>query len=177
MSNGFENYFRPLGEPEPDGYDVAQVCMNGHVVNEFARSQPEHNCDHCPECGGKTITACPKCETPIRGFYHSSAGVSITPGATHGPSFCYKCGSPHPWTESRLSSAREYVRELDRLTDNEKGILERSLDDLISETPRTQVAALRFKQYAAKAGHTAMEGLKSILIEVMAETAKKAIWG
>jgi hypothetical protein len=65
---------------------------------------------------------------------------------------------------------------LNRLDANERGVLERTLDDLISETPRTQVAALRFKQYATKAGHAAMEGLKTILIDVMAEAAKKVIF-
>ena len=38
------------------------------------------------------------------------------------------------------------------------------------------MAALRFKQYATKAGHAAMEGLKTILIDVMAEAAKKVIF-
>jgi hypothetical protein len=33
------------------------------------------------------------------------------------------------------------------------------------------------KQLSAKAGHAAVAGLRAILIEVMAETAKKAIWG
>jgi hypothetical protein len=170
-----EAYFIPLGETEVEGYDVAQICLNGHVINGSFRWSPQHNCDYCSECGQKTIVECPKCKATIPGQYHSSA-ISYL-GALRAPAFCHACGSPYPWTESRLSAAKEYVRELEGLDANERGIMERSLDDLVCDTPKTQVAALRFKKYATKAGHTAMEGLKSILIEVMAETAKKAIWG
>jgi hypothetical protein len=159
-----------------DGYDVAQICLNGHVVNDCYRWQPQHNSDHCSLCGQKTITKCLKCKADIPGHYRAEGVISWS-GSGPAPAFCHKCGSGYPWTESRLSAAREYVRELERLNDNEKGILERSLDDLVSDTPKTQLAAVRFKQYAAKAGHVAMEGLKAILIDVMAETAKKSIWG
>jgi hypothetical protein len=62
---------------------------------------------------------------------------------------CNKCVAGYPWTESRLSAAREYVRELERLDANERGILERSLDDLVRDTPNTSVAALRFKTLTA----------------------------
>jgi hypothetical protein len=177
MFDNFDSsYFTPLGEPEMDGYDVAQICVNGHVVNEYSRSQPAHNSDHCPQCGAKTITACPKCSAITRGYYHVSGAVSFS-GMTHAPGFCHNCGKPYPWTESRLSAAREYVREMEHLSDNEKGILERSLDDLVRDTPNTPVAAMRFKQLVLKAGPAAMEILKTILIEIMAEPAKRAIWG
>jgi hypothetical protein len=93
------------------------------------------------------------------------------------PAFCLKCGNAYPWTEASLSAAREYIRELERLDANERGILDRTLDDLISDTPNTPVAAVRFKQLVLKAGPAAMEILKTILIEIMAEPAKRAIWG
>jgi hypothetical protein len=173
MSNGFESYFSPRSEK--GDYDVAQICLNGHVINGFFLSYPEHNSGHCEKCGGKTITECPKCNTKIRGTYSAPGIVSF--GESRAPAYCYKCGTGYPWTESRLSAAREYVREMEHLSDNEKGILERSLDDLLRDTPKTQVSALRFKQLTAKAGHAAVEGMRAILIDVMAETAKKAIWG
>jgi hypothetical protein len=69
------------------------------------------------------------------------------------------------------------MRELERLDANERGILDRTLDDLVSDTPRTPVAALRFKQLVLQAGPVAMQVLKDILIEIMAEPAKRAIWG
>jgi hypothetical protein len=157
-------------------YDVAQVCLNGHVVNDSYRSLPQHNRDHCPQCGKKTITECLACHANIPGRYRVR-GFGGFEKMNRAEAFCHQCGAPYPWTEARLSAAREYVREIEHLSDNEKGILERSLDDLIRDTPNTQVAALRFKQYGTKAGHAAMEGLKAILIQVMAEAAKKAIFG
>jgi hypothetical protein len=173
MSNGFENWLRPRSEK--GDYDVAQICLNGHVINHSFLSYPEFNADHCEKCGQKTITECPKCNTKIRGTYRSSGVFSVAePGA---PAYCYKCGNAYPWTESRLSAAREYIREMERLTDNEKGILERSLDDLVRDTPNTPVAVMRFKTLTAKAGPTAIEVLKGILIEVVKEATKKAIWG
>jgi hypothetical protein len=90
--------------------------------------------------------------------------------------FCHQCGAGYPWTESRLSAARELFRELDRLNDNEKGVLSRSLDDLVRETPNTPVAILRFKQLLNKAGGVASEALKSILVEAIVKTAKQQIW-
>jgi hypothetical protein len=160
----------------PTGYDIAQICLNGHVINDGYNSYPHHNSDHCSQCGQKTIIECPGCHAKIRGQYHIQ-GVGGSNKLRNAPAFCHECGNPYPWTESRLSAAREYVRELDRLTDNEKGILERSLDDLVRDTPNTPVAVMRFKTLTAKAGPTAIEVLKGILIEVVKEATKKAIWG
>ena len=51
-------------------YDLAQICENGHVANSSARDYPISNQDHCDKCGSRTITACPACETEIRGRHH-----------------------------------------------------------------------------------------------------------
>jgi hypothetical protein len=62
------------------------------------------------------------------------------------------------------------------LNDNEKGLLVRSLDDLVRETPQTPVAILRFKQGASKLGTEAASALKSILVQIAVESAKQQIW-
>jgi len=173
-----ERFDDPYGEVPGtvlSGYDVAQICTNGHVINNRAESQPEHNTPHCDKCGAKTITECPKCKTKIRGYYHVPNVISLC-GPDPAPAFCPECGEGYPWTEARLSAARELVRESDKLSENEKGVLSRSLDDLIRETPNTPVAALRFKQLVAKSGPLVMEGFKKILTDVIAESAKKMIW-
>ena len=154
---------------------MALICVNGHVINDRSASQHEHNTPRCDKCGAETITECAKCKTKIRGYYHVPGVVSLM-GPGPAPAFCPHCGTGYPWTESRLSAARELVRELDKLNENERGILSRSLDDLVRDTPNTAVTALRFKQLVAKAGRDATEGLKTILIEVLAESAKKLIW-
>jgi len=51
------------------------------------------------------------------------------------------------------------------------------LDDLIVETPRTQLAAVRFKNLAAKAGRETAGALRSIIVDIASEAAKKAIFG
>ena len=40
------------------GYDVRQVCLNGHEINCFAESKPRRNKDYCDRCGEPTITDC-----------------------------------------------------------------------------------------------------------------------
>ncbi len=163
------------GGESVQGYDTSQVCLNGHVINDCAASSPDFNSPHCSKCGEQTITACPKCKSAIRGTYHSPSVVAYTIESS-APAFCHHCGAGYPWTESRLSAAGEYLRELDRLSENEKGIVSRSLDDLVRDTPNTAVAALRFKQMLTKVGSVAADGLKSILVDIMVESAKRQIW-
>ncbi|MBK7867373.1 MAG: DUF2321 domain-containing protein [Ignavibacteriales bacterium] len=49
-----------------EGYDVAQICLNGHCTNSSFKSFPEFNQDYCDKCGEQTITLCPACKSPIR---------------------------------------------------------------------------------------------------------------
>ena len=92
------------------------------------------------------------------------------------PSFCHGCGTAYPWTQARLMAARELAFELVALEPDEREALAKSLDDLVRDTPRTALAATRFKRLAAKAGSTAASGFKDILVSVVTETAKKIIW-
>src|SRR5580704_1635867 len=95
-----------------EGYDVAQVCLNGHLVNSFAVSQPEHNENFCSMCGEKTISQCPHCKTNIRGYYHMLGVTSFLPEDT--PAFCHYCGKPYPWMEDRLQTAKELLYHDDK---------------------------------------------------------------
>jgi hypothetical protein len=52
-------------------YDTAQICINGHIINSMSKSHPEHNKKFCDKCGAQTITNCPNCNAPIRGYYHA----------------------------------------------------------------------------------------------------------
>ncbi len=51
-----------------------------------------------------------------------------------------------------------------------------SLDDIVRDTPKTTVAATRFKRILAKAGTGAGQAFRDILVDVISETAKKMIW-
>lgn len=43
-------------EPEDDYWDVAQVCLNGHLVTSTAATYPQHQEKFCSRCGAQTLT-------------------------------------------------------------------------------------------------------------------------
>ena len=93
------------------------------------------------------------------------------------PWFCHNCGKPYPWTESRIQAAKELIELEDKFSDAEKIALAADLPDLIRDTPRTQVAATRFKKLAAKAAGGVASALRDIIVDVASEAAKKTILG
>ena len=153
-------------------YDVAQICINGHVINPSYSSFPQFNQKFCDTCGAPTIINCGYCNTTIRGRYHGH----ITIAEFKPPSFCHECGKPYPWTESKLKAAKELSDEFENLTPEERETLKKSLDDIVRDTPQTPVASTRFKKIVAKAGKVAADGLRDILVDIASEAAKKIIW-
>lgn len=164
-------------EGEMSGYyDVAQICLSGHVVNESYREYPQHNQEHCDKCGELTIVKCQSCQTEIRGYYHTPHVIGGG-GIGKAPNFCHKCGKPYPWTARKIEAVREMTDELEGITTQEKEKLKKSLDDLVSETPKTEVAVLRFKKILKKVGKDSYESIKSILVDVASEAIKKSLFG
>jgi hypothetical protein len=157
-------------------YDTAQICLNGHVNNRMTQMFPERDAKFCRECGAPTMTNCQSCNAPIRGEYHVP-GVVVVGSSWSPPSYCHECGEPYPWVRSKLEAARELVDELEDLNTDEREKLRESLDDLVRDTPGTNVAAMRFKRIVAKCGSGVAEAFKEILVDVMSETAKKTIYG
>ena len=156
-------------------YDLSQICQNGHVVNSMAFSKAVRNAKFCKQCGEPTTSVCSNCGTAIKGFDHMRVAVvsrRYTP-----PYFCPDCGKPYPWTESRLKAARELADDAEGLKESERIMLQKSLDDIVRDTPRTPVAAGRFKRLVAKAGKETAGAFKDLLTDVMSETAKKMIYG
>ena len=163
----------------PPWNDEAQFCKNGHFITGYAASEPERKQRFCQTCGAETICACPKCGTKFEGAVHNAAiagrPVAAFTRSTTPPPFCRECGLALPWTAQRLQAAD--LADLQQgLTDDEKVLLKKSLDDLIRDTPQTTVAAHRLKQIGAKAGKSALEGFRTILIDVVSETAKKILF-
>jgi hypothetical protein len=93
------------------------------------------------------------------------------------PPFCRACGSAYPWTKSKIEAAKELIRLADELNDAEKATLTADLPDLVSDTPRTQAAATRFKRLAAKVGGKFISTLWDIFHDVASEAAKKVFFG
>ena len=157
-------------------YDVAQICLRGHMVNDNARGRPEHNEKHCSRCGAETILACPSCNTAIRGNYHLE-NVVVLSGPAPAPSFCHECGKPYPWTAEGLQAARELVQELDGLKAAEKEVLSKSLDDIVRDTPRTELAVMQVKKFLSRAKGPAASALMQVILRLATEAAKKALMG
>lgn len=93
------------GKPEVAmaGFDIAQVCPNGHVATEASQKFPEFTRQFCETCGEKTLISCPSCNRPIRGQYQGEVAVE----EYKPPAYCFACGKPFPWTESAIQSAIE----------------------------------------------------------------------
>ena len=158
-------------------YHTAQVCLNGHVITRMLDKSPERSQAFCSECGRPTISECPDCKASIRGYYFVPGVIGVSSEEERTPAFCYACGKPYPWTAERLEAAREMANDAEELDHDEREQLKRSLDDLVGDTPMTQVAAYRFKRLAARAGAETAGGLKEVLIGVVSEAARKVIWG
>ncbi len=156
-------------------HDVAQICLNGHIVNDSVHQNPESNEAHCSKCGAPTITQCPKCERPIKGR-HGNPRV-ITFGLEEPPQFCNNCGEPYPWTQSRINSAKEMVALLEGLSDSDRGLLAKSIDDIARDTPRTELAVTTTKSLLPKAGGALAKVFRDILVDVASAAAKKMLLG
>lgn len=165
---------RSYGRRDENWHDAAQVCINGHIITELAESHPDYKRNFCQECGKKTITNCPQCNEKIIGYHHIT-GV-IHRGSSTPPSFCPSCGKPYPWTKSKINALKELVKELDEISEDEKKILS-DVDELIVETPKTELVSTRFKKILRKISPESQEMIKKIGINLVCEAAKNLIWG
>ena len=156
-------------------FDTAEVCVLGHTSNESTRSYPQHNKSFCERCGSKTIQSCQNCLTPIRGDYHVPdifVPISYTP-----PAHCFKCGQPFPWTVAITNAVQELVLESEVLSLQEQATLTQAIEDLVKDSPMTVVATIRFKKLMLRVGQGTADAFKTILVDVLSEATKKAIWG
>ena len=156
---------------DTEGYDIAQICQNGHVTNNYTQQSPEFNEKFCQKCGAATITKCPNCDSPIRGGYLEACVLPY-----EAPKFCINCGEQFPWTRSKIEAANDLAKELSSIDDQDRNVLKNSINELTKDTASTQVAALKFKKVMAKAGNSAASMFRDILTDVLSETAKKILW-
>jgi hypothetical protein len=159
----------------PGWYDIAQICLNGHVVNDSVNAYPQHNKKFCDRCGAETITICPNCKSNIQGEYHVE-GVPVL-GHYKAPAFCHNCGKPFPWTERKIQAAKELAQEIENLSNDDKDILTQSIDDLVKDTPGAMLAATRFKKIVSKTSKPVVDAFRDILIEIISESTRKFIFG
>src|SRR6266542_1103276 len=124
-------------------YDVSQICLNGHTITRNANRFPKFRKKFCKDCGEATIMECSKCNTAIQGEYYVEGSFSAAEFPP--PNFCHECGNVYPWASRRLESAKELADEFEQLSDEERNTLKKSLDDIVIESPKTEVAATRFQ--------------------------------
>lgn len=154
------------------GFDTALICKNGHVITDGLKMYPELRTKFCRKCGEATISQCPKCGTDIRGRYNVPGLLDYLSPA---PAHCHECGAAYPWTTSRLEALTQIAKEAKGLNEKEREELKASIDELVKGGTKTELAALRFKKLIKKTSDETWETMKSILTQVLAEAAKKAL--
>ena len=65
--------------------------------------------------------------------------------------------------------------ELD-ISDSDREILKSAIVDLSTDNPKTELAAGRYKRIVSSVGKSAGNALKSILVDVITESAKKMLF-
>lgn len=169
----FSDIYGRRREREESWYDTAQICLNGHVITESLKTSPARAQAFCSECGAATISACPSCNEPIRGYYHIPGTIGF--GRMSGtPSFCHACGAMFPWLTAAMDAANQ-LADLE-LGNSAADTVKEALPDIVSETPRTKVAAIKMKKVLDTAGPVVGDMFRDILINVLSETAKKVLF-
>lgn len=155
-------------------YLTAQVCLNGHLITSSIEHNPELKEKFCSKCGAETITTCPSCGAPIRGELYDDEIAIICPILIV-DSYCTNCGKPYPWTKAALENAILLIQEEDELSEQLKISVVESLPDIITETPKTNLAVARFKKVLVSAGQFTADGIRQFAIDFGCELAKKLL--
>lgn len=156
-------------------YDVAQICLNGHVVNDAVQHSSQFNKKFCDRCGEKTITQCPGCSHNIEGEYHVEGVAVIGGGSSPAPAFCHNCGEAFPWTLAKQQAAIDLFRE-ELMSQEEQEEFRNSVEQITRDSPQAQVASKRVRRLLGKVGKETASGIRDILVDIASETAKKLLF-
>ena len=151
-------------------HDVAQICLNGHIINDAANTYDYLNKEYCDKCGSPTIKSCTNCNAEIQGAYDPK-GEWGTEHLTLPPSYCQHCGKPFPWTVASIQATKEFIEELKGLSKKEKLALSMSINDLMNDTPRTELSALRVKKILAKLSEESRALFTNLLTKIATSIA------
>jgi len=149
----------------------ARVCKNGHTLVSFDRISGK---EYCEQCGAEMLDKCPSCNSLIREWHYPPGVVAGIPKYNRA-SYCKECGKPYPWTLSAIEAAAMLIEEDGDLDAELQGRVVDTLPDIITETPKTQVAVARFKKALATAGKFTAEGLRQFAIDFGCELAKSQL--
>lgn len=147
----------------------AFICENGHVIKSLSDSCTDK---FCTICGARVIFKCPNCNIVIRGRSRDTYGFVTEYTA---PAYCKDCGKPYPWTRNAIEATVLMLEEETNLAHDERQKIIDILPDVITETPRTQLAAVRIRKAIASAGSFVAEGLRQFAIDFGCELLKKQL--
>jgi len=146
-------------------YDIAQICLNGHIVNDAARTYEHLNKKFCETCGARTIMECRHCKNEIQGAF-DPRGEWGTEHLTIAPKYCTWCGQPYPWTSQKILAAAEFIKELEELSSEDKEIFLSSFEEIVKESPKASVGAIKIKKLMRKLKKESFLSLKELLIHI-----------
>lgn len=152
----------------PDGLHCdAQLCQNGHI--QSCDGTPFDKKSHCTQCGEACIDECPGCNAPIRGVKLYTAATEYSR-----PKFCHGCGKAYPWMESLLRTARQLLRQDEKLTQEDRDTLYEDLKYVMSDPKAPLVPAKKklIEIALGKASPYAREALLDLAARTAAELLK-----
>jgi hypothetical protein len=182
--NAAEPFYRYLRKRtklhmEIHSYGIAQICKNGHVLTDRSNATDLKQ-KFCSDCGELIINQCEACQQYIQG--RPRAVSVIDPpfmyfgGPDAKPSFCIHCGTPFPWTTRVKEAIDELIQFSESLTPVEKEDFKTTVTALTVDSPRSQVALVKFKSYISKVGTEAAKIIKDMVKDIATEAIKKAIF-
>ena len=146
----------------------AFICENGHVVSSFSDSCTDK---YCTQCGRAIISKCPNCNQTIKGEHRENFTIGWKFKA---PAYCPGCGKPFPWTIEAIEATSALIKESELPFDEQQRIIS-ILPDAMTETPNTQLAAVRIGKAIDKAGKFVAQGLGQFAINYGCELLQKLL--
>lgn len=156
-------------------YKTAQICLNGHIVNDNMEDYPEDTSNYCSKCGQTTIQSCKSCDNRIKGYYEIEGVANLSLQDEDKPLFCYNCGIPYPWTLDAINTFKELAFLMEKLSTEEQEMLASTIEDLISDSPKTKLAIFNIKKIANKLSEETWGIMRDIIVNVGTEYTKKQL--
>lgn len=153
-------------------YSGATICLNGHIVSKAQANSQKY----CSVCGKETFSRCLNCRASLRGLWETPGVIVVGPRNYTKPFYCYECGAPYPWTQNILDNAVELLSLDDDLDEISKDLIKTAIPELITDTPTTPIAVAKYRKGVSKAVSFIGESLRQLLVDVVSETAKKALF-
>ncbi len=154
----------------------AIICENGHIITDSTTIEKEKADNYCQKCGAKGLRYCSYCKYIIRGrrFTPTPYGPPTVIHLHRAPRFCYNCGNQYPWTEQKIEAAKEKIDLLD-ISKPDKEFLTDSIDAIIIETPKTEVAAIKVNKKLTEIGKAAAMSIRELFVDIAARTAAEVL--